>query len=244
MSNMIILRPLPIAAVTTAPATGILNVLTPDPKEVLQTTGGPGTYTIDIDMGQTVSVDTFFAGYMGPSGVLQNVYSATSMGGGRVLVGGGASNSADHGIFKAAAPISSRYFSMNIQNLSVSPWVGIIAISLAFQPTYNREWGGGRPIIDTSVVEPLLGGGFGIGEGARKSGFRWTFGDLSDAEVQSLFELNIDRGNSRPIIVIEDPQDTAGLYRRIHYGLFDRFESYERQNHNQTRWALSMTEWV
>src|SRR5205085_2694676 len=89
-----------------------------------------------------------------------------------------------HGLWRLGAPISHRYHRIAFSpNVAASVTIGVIILGLAFQPTWNREWGGGRQIFDTSSVQELLGGGFGIEEGAVKAGFGWTFGDLTDTEV-------------------------------------------------------------
>jgi hypothetical protein len=244
---MAILRPLPISAVAAALGTGAANLLTPDPKEVWTATNGAGVYYIDLDMGAAVSVDTLFAGHLTPGTGLQ-LHSATGMGTGRVVVGNVGALVAIparplHGFLKLAAPVVSRYWSVGIVAIA-NPSVGIIALGTAFQPTFNREWGGGRFLIDTGAKEELLGGGYAIGEGAIKIGFRWTFGDLTDTDLDALYALAADRGETKPIVVAEDPDATAGLNERLHYGLFGRLEPYERETANRTRWGLSMTEWT
>ena len=122
--------------------------------------------------------------------------------------------------------------------------IGVLLVGLAFQPAHNQEWGAGRQPIDTGVKDPLLGGGFGILEGARKARYRWTLGDLTEAEADALYGLALDQGETSPLLVVEDPDATMGLNERLHYGLFDGFEAYERANPSQTRWGLSVTQWV
>lgn len=248
MSNMIIFKPLPISEVVPQLAsTGAANLLTPDPKEVWAATLGAGAYALYIDMGSAVTIDSLFVGGLNAGAFLYTFYKAADMaGGGLVALYTPAAPTAasPYGFVRLAAPTSSRYFRISIANFSVGPQAGVIALGLAFQPTHNREWGGGRLLIDTGSKERLLGGGFGIGEGVRKAAYQWTFGDLLDAEVEALWDLAKDRGETSPIVVVEDPADTAGLGNRIHYGLFDRFEPYTRQGAGRTRWALSMEEWV
>lgn len=149
-----------------------------------------------------------------------------------------------HGLFRFPAVLA-RFITVAF-NQPANPilQVGLLLVGVAFQPTHNREWGSGRQIVDTGSREPLLGGGFGIGEGVRKAVFRWNLGDLTDAEVESLYDMALDRGETRPILVVEDPDATTGLNERIHYGLFDRFDAYERLGPGRTTWALSVTQWV
>jgi hypothetical protein len=249
MSNMIIFKPLTIAAaaaVVPGSSTGVSNLLTPDPKEVWSGTAGAGVYEIDFDMGGAVTINAILVTGMWPGTSLFGLYSATAMGSGfaGVYLPAGPDNAAPHAFRHLSAPVTSRYWRGIFSGNPGNPVVGILALGLAFQPTHNREWGGGRTVIDTGTKERLRGGGFGIDEGVRKAGYRWVFGDLLDSEVDALWDLALDRGEGRPIVVVEDPADAPGLARRIHYGLFDAFEPYGRQNPGQTRWALSMEEWV
>jgi hypothetical protein len=121
---------------------------------------------------------------------------------------------------------------------------GALIVSRAFQPTWNKEWGSGRRPIDTGSREPLIGGGFGIGRGVRKRAYSWTLGDLPDAEVDAIEDIALACGETSPLVVVEDPEVDAGLVRRIHYGLFDRFEAFERKAVGVTRWSLSIIGWV
>lgn len=254
MSNMVIIKPLTISAVASNNGTPS-NLLTPDPKEVFAFTGGAGQTTIDIDLGSSQSIDSFFLGFITPVGSAPTVgeiqggtaayttssYATTIA----PAVSSVASPPRRHFFTRLAAPVTARYirYSINVVN-GTAYTIGIAQIGLAFQPTYNKEWGSGRQVIDTGGKESLLGGGFGINEGARKAGHRWTLGDLTDAETEALYDVALDRGETRPLLVVEDPAVTTGLNERIHYGLFDRLEPYERANPSQTRWGLSISQWV
>lgn len=245
MSNMIILDPLDVSAVTVSSGTGADNLKTPSPREVW-VAGAAGNATITIDLGAVYAVDTA-------------VLCFTNLAAGDTVT----TETAQAANFSDAAPLDARQVvdSYNITHVlltgalrnarhvrfsiatGATPRVGVVCIGAKFQPTWNREWGGGRQIIDTGSKEALLNGDFGIGEGVRKSGFRWTFGDLTGDETEILYNLGLNRGETRTVVVVEDPDNTAGLIGRIHYGLFDRFEEYSRQNVNLTRWSLSVTGW-
>lgn len=256
MSNMIILRPLPVAAYSGS-YTSIENAFTPDPKEVAVGFHGGSSEYVDIDLGAVVSVDTFFQGFTNalPTAVWA-IQVRETMGGTitSTVLNNTLIRSPDgigpryHALHKTAAPVLARYlriwFAQAATSADPAPRLGVLAVGLAFRPTYNREWGGGRRIIDTGARESLLGGGFGIGEGAIKAAYQWTFGDLSDAETDALYALALARGETRPVIVVEDPDKTAGLMERIHYGLFTRFESFERRSQDKTRWSLTLEQWV
>jgi hypothetical protein len=254
MSNMVIMRPFAPNAINDGNAnlSGIANLLTPDPKEVVFHSSAAGAAVIQVDLGSSQTIDSFFLGNLSyPAGSSLTVQggagsytSATHYSGSLFAPSAGSSPLRQHFFTKLASPVSNRFIQFVINKSAVNATLGVVGVGLSFQPAYNREWGSGRAIVDTGAKEALLGGGFGIGEGARKAAYRWSFGDLQDFEVDRLYELALDRGETRPAVAVEDPDFTTGLNERIHYGLFDRFEAYERQNPQQTRWSLSLTEWV
>jgi hypothetical protein len=254
MSNMAIMKPIAPNAINDGNGNigSMANLLTPDPKEVILHSSGVGGASIQVDLGSSQLIDSFFLGGMSyPSGSSLSITggsgsytSSTHFSGSLVAPSAVSSPQRQFQFVRLSAPVSNRYIQFVLTKGSVNATIGLVLVGLSFQPTYNREWGSGRSIIDTGSKEGLLGGGFGIGEGARKAGYRWTFGDLSDAEIDRLYDLALDRGETRPVVAVEDPDQTTGLNERIHYGLFDKFEAFERQNPSQTRWSLSMSEWV
>lgn len=246
MSNTLILKPLAVTVTpTVSSGTGAANLITDDPKEVW-IAGSAGAATITLDLGVAQPLDTVFLGFtnllMGDKVVVQSG-NASNLSDGVALETRIVIDPLDitHMVFTGTLR-THRYVRASITT-TVTPQAGLMRVGVKFQPTFNREWGSGRAIIDTGSKDPLLGGGFGIGEGTRKSAFRWTFGDLNDDEVDTLYDVAVDRGETRPVVVVEDPAVTVGLGKRIHYGLFDRFEFYERANPRQNRWSLSLQGW-
>jgi hypothetical protein len=236
--------------IVTASGAGVTNpsrVLTPDPKEAAFWTGGAGSITLDL--GAVTSIDTVFAGYTGP--VAMDV--ATSTDGNSFAALPGATLRADdippdlfapiyHAVAIASAPVSARYVRIG-GNFPANTPLGVVAVGRAFVSTWGHEWGAGRPIEDTGTAERLIGGGFGIEEGVRVGGYQWTFGDLTDDEVRALYAIGRDRGSTRSVLVVEDPDRTAGIHERIHWGLA-RFDTYERLAANATRYGLAIRDWA
>ncbi len=255
MSNLLILAPAPIAALVTSRGTPAAALLTPDPKEVWTDIASGTVVTIDIDFGAIVPVDTVFLGFTNSAvgsvwsisgGVASSSAVELKAGGAlRVPDSAGQSPAVTHG-FWTGAPTSVRFLRISATQAGGAPplRIGVVMAGTAFVPQFNKEWGSGRRPIDLSSVTPLPSGGFAIVEGARKRGYTWTFGDLTSTEVDALEAIADDRGQSRPILVVEDPAQTTGLRRRIHYGLFERWRQYDRRNLVQTRWELGIEEWV
>lgn len=260
MANMLIVRPIApkqfgvyAGAQSDGQAgTGAFNLLSPDPKEVYNDGGFGGFRIIEFLFEGNILVDSFFLGFVGeaPGATVDVRYAPlnaaeTSLGLQGVVPTNRTGVTRRHMLVRTPAPVLAgvaRFYVSSQQAARMT--IGIAAVGLSFQPRRNREWGGGRRPIDTGSAEPLPSGGFGIGEGVVKSSFRWTFGDLDDDELDRLDELAMDRGNRRPVIVVENPDVDARLHQRIHYGLLDRFEFQERRNVALNRWALGVTDWV
>ena len=259
MSNLLIIRPQPIVAVTNTGGIGSPgNILTPDPKEVA-TLSGSAQWTFDVDLGAAYLVDSFFLGHHnlpadGASGLgtitggtaspTTTTFSSAAPGSSRAPSSFAAPRR-QHDFLRLGAPVNARYFRIWVNNAQPGTrYFGIFAVGLAFQPAFNHEWGSGRQPIDLSSVSELPSGGFGIEPGAKKSAWKFQVGDLSDTETQILWDLAEQVGISMPVLVCEDPDRTAGLNERLHYGLFTNPEAYERMSPNRARWSFQVKQWV
>jgi hypothetical protein len=245
-----------IPAIVASRGSGAANLLSADPKEVWADSAVGSAATIDIDLGGVHPLNSVFLGYIhgadpaaswtitgGVAAYAEMVLKAA--GPLRVPDVAGELLAISHGLW-FGADASVRYLRLSITQPEGSPalMAGVLLVGHAFQPDFNREWGSGRRPIDTGTATPLPGGGFGIAEGARKLGFTWTFGDLGEADVLALEDIALACGETRPLLVVEDPAPSAGLRRRIHYGLFEKFKAFERRNRVQTRWELGIEQWV
>lgn len=246
MKSMAIMRPTPISAIG-GTFEGVARLLTPDPKEAAVTAGG--AKTIDIDLGSAQAIDTLFLGYTNDSGAGSlavtygaGSYTTTAL----AAVPVAASNlfaPRRHFVSVLDAPIVARYIRLSA-TFPAGFSAGAIAVGHAFRPTWGYETGGGRFITDTGSATRLFGGGFGIDEGARVGGWKWTLGDLQNAEVDQLYAIAMDRGTTRTLLVVEDPDQTAGLCERTHWGLFQGLDAYERVDPLNTKWALTVGDWA
>lgn len=255
MANLLILSPATIAAIATSRGTGGQNLLSPHPLEVWLDDSAGTAATISIDLGAARPIDTLFLGYVlppavgatwsitgGVAGYAEVTLAAT--GPLRVPDVAGRFPSLSHGFWHGSSS-TVRYVRITVTQPagSAALSVGIVQLGASFVPKFNKEWGSGRRVIDTGTVTPLLDGGFASVEGVRKSAYFWTFGDLTDTELDLLHDLALDRGTSRSVLVVENPANTAGLRRRLHYGLFGAFKQHERLSPGRTRWELSIEEW-
>ena len=123
-------------------------------------------------------------------------------------------------------------------------FMGVFAAGKAFRPELPEEYGGGRPIIDTGTATRVFGGGFAIDEAARAGGWQWTLSELSDAERSRLYAIVWRMGQTRTLLVVEDPDQTDGLNERIHWSLVGKIDPYERRDANLNRYAMSVLDWA
>ncbi len=246
MSVLAIVRPLTLNNVAGS-MPGAARLMTPDPKEAA--IGDGGAETIDIDLGSVQSIDTIFLGYTsaaagetvsftyGPTG-----YTTTS--GGTIPAGDTEMLSPKRHFVKVlSAPISARYIRIS-GTFAAGYAIGVVVVGLAFRPTWGHEFGSGRTVETTGTAERLFGGGFGIDDGVTAGGWQFTLGDLQPADLKKLYAIARDRGETKSILIIEDPDPTGDLSDRCHWGLFRKLEAYERLNPLDTRWSLQIGDWA
>lgn len=264
MANMVLLQGYAPAALTTNGTAGA-NLLTPDPKEVWLATPGQisGSTTVslvDLDYGVDYGIDTIWLGHTNAvPGTQWYIVAAATQAGlntGTVLLSQTTlaapsnRNPPRHGLWMGSFNVFRWWRVVIVQPTSAGVFTaGVLMLGKRFQPVWNREAGDGRRPIDLGAVERLRGGGFGRRRGAIKLAYEWVFGDLTDTDLDRLAFLISDpvdgAGQTDPVLVIEDPDNTAGLAERMHYGLFTGLDVFERTLPGvRSRWRLSMEEWT
>lgn len=256
MSRLLIVQPLPIAAIAASRGVGAANLLSPDPKEVWADDAVGASASIVVDLGALRTIDTVFLGFVEPpaAGATWSVKANSGSGADfwlqtetalRVTDVAGTFPARTHALWFGAAR-AVRVLTIFLDQPVGSPplTAGVVVIGKAFVADLGQEWGAGRQPIDSGTVTELPSGGFAVVEGARKARFSWTFGDLSQAETDQLEQIALALGETAPGLVIEDADRTAGLNNRIHYGLFEKWNQFERRNRRQTRWEVGIKQWI
>ena len=255
MSRLMIVEPRLIAAAAASRGTGADNLRSVNPKEAWVDSATGGTVTITIDLGAPVEIDTIMLGY-----VLGSVAATSwSITGGlvsadqaviqaptvlRVPDVPGRFAAVSHGLWTGVAR-TVRYLAIALTHPGPARLsAGVLVIGKAFSPELGQDWGGGRQPIDTGIATALPDGGFATVEGVVKSSFACTFSDLSEVETLLLEKIAEGLGTTRPGLLIEDVTRSAGLIARMHYGVFGKWKSFERRNRAQTRWDISIEQWV
>jgi len=249
MSGVLIVKPEPHGAPPNVAGSGAVNLLTPSPKEVWV---APSTAPVEIqiDLGVPTTIDSFFLGYTNAApGATWALATKTAPGAGHSGLHDGPMRAADslgprhHAFKRLAAPVTSRYFSIALYQAGPTPiYAGALILGQAFEK--YRERGSDRTLIDTGIRNDLPDGGFNTGDGVVKAQFAFSFVDLTDEERNRLYAIKRDRGLRKPVLVVEDADLAAGQNEAIHYGVFERFQAYERTNPRKTRWAGSVLQWL
>lgn len=264
MSNILIMAPWTPFAVSTSRGTGTANLLKASPKAVWQDSLNDGSDAhINIDLGGDALIDTVAligtnaaagAAWAITSGTaVENSYTASQ----RTVVPSPplrAPSAAPQqfrpvvwpALHVAAAPFTARYIRVYVNQPggAGAMQVGAVLAGLAFRPTWNKEWESGRGFIDTGTRTRLPDGGLAVVEGVAVPTYQWVLGDLSDDEIELLWALKRDRRTTRPTLVVEDPDATAGLAERIHYGTFTNIEAFSRRQASKSRWACQFEDWL
>ena len=256
MSKLLILAGLPIAHLEATRGAETGNLLRSDPREVWRDEASGSPVQLRLDMGSVQVIDTIFLGHADPlpagatwsirggvAGYEEMVIAAPSQM--RVIDPiSSASRSGSHALWHSD-PVAVRYLVIEmVQPAGAAPIsAGSLMVGQAFSPQFNQEWGAGRGVTDTGRATRLAGGGFAIVEGVRRGSYSWSFGDLSDDETDALYDIQLQCGETRPVLVIEDPARSVGQLHRIHYGRFASLKPYKRRNPAQTRWELEVEEW-
>lgn len=252
--KLLIIEPKPVIGIQSAHGsdTNHQNVLTNDPKEVW-TSPDIGTRALTLDFGVPVTVDSFYIGFTNADADAtvrpQSAVDAAGTGGINLtaplqLRAADCKTTRSSAMVRLPAPVTHRYLRFPFENNTPAWQVGIIRVGLAFEAEWDREWGSGRRPIDTGRSTALLSGGFGTQEGARKAGYSWTFGDLTEAELETLWGIFLRTGTTNPVVVNEVDGATVGANEKLHYGLFQRLDPFERRDPNATKWGMEMEEWI
>jgi hypothetical protein len=255
MKQLLIAKPVDwsIMGAATAGGAGLDNLLTPDPKEAWITSNA-AAQTVRALFAAPTTIDTAHLGFTDlPHGTTVDFYTFTNADGtgeaalGSYAVDNPTGDSRPRHAFAQGAPRANvrGIRATMTQPAARAAIVGVMSAGLALAPYWGHEYGAGRFVIDTGTKERLFGGGFGIQLGARAGGYQWTFGDLTEEEVEALYKLALDAGETASVLVIENPDTVEpGLNERVHWSIIDKIEAYERFAPGASRWAFKVLDWA
>lgn len=244
-----------VAAISASRGSGVENVLTNDPKEVWTDAAVGSAANIDIDLGavRPISTVALCGLYDAAAGATWTIsggasgYAETTLKASGALraVDGAVVNNPTHALWNGAT-FNIRYLRISLVQPGGEPVLklGRVIAGSGFTPTFNKEWGAGRGIVDTGTATRLPSGGIATVEGARFGSYAWTLGDLTDVEVETLYGLQRAHGETLPLLVVEDPDATYGQAERIHYGCLVSLRRFERRSPGRTRWEFTVEEWI
>lgn len=249
MSGTLIVAGDDVSAIAVSSGTGADNLLSQSPREVWMAASAT-PQTIDIDMGQVVPIDSFFIGATNATAdAVWTVFRGASMGdeeqeimAPRLCRAADSLGPTHHAFHRLAQPVSSRFFRIRISQGGADPfYAGRVLLGLAFEQF--RELGGGRQPVDTGSRTSQADGGFGTAAGIVKALFNFSFIDLDDNDLRRLWAIAYKVGLRIPCVTVEDADLASGQNEAIHYGVFQTFQPYDRQEPGASRWAFSHEEW-
>ena len=263
MSDVLIIEPFTIGQdmskpfFTVSAGTGAANLVSDDPRELF-ICGAPGNATlIDINLGVDTLFDTIYLGNTDAKagdtwGLSYGTSAAATVTTTQFftdpirLASEGLAAARGPALFRFAVPIARRYIRLTLFRPAgvgaVPLQVGNLVVGNALRTTHGREIGEVRTGFDAGVRTRLEDGGLTTVEAPFIEGFKWTFGDLSDAELKTLLGIRKRRKTTRPILVIEDGE--AVVTESLHYCTFIELEAYNRLDPRKTRWALTVEDWL
>jgi hypothetical protein len=271
MSNGIIVQPIALfgkilavaGSVSVDSAFPITALFDPQPKTIVQTQPtGAGSYNliIDFDLGADMQIDTIAVLFTNlQPGAAWQLSAATQAQGAAYLATVPANfvstsfgvlpintPSRQHGIWAGSA-ITMRFLRINLVAPASNERVlriGNIVIGARVPLAWNFELGSGRKIEDQSIIRTLPGGETSAERGGRTPLFRATWSNIADTEMRAIYALLLDLGTSAPLLIVEDPDLTAGLNERIHYGLLTGLDFTERSQEDKQRIDLTIREMI
>lgn len=260
MSNILILSPhavASIAATSQNPSFPAAQLLDAQPR-VIWRASAPLAVVIDIDLGKDQSVDTVFLGFTNASASSVWVINMASEAEGTAYFSNSASIAKDATFLAAEANSgverphafwtgparTARHIRLTLSGGGQIFEAGVVMVGRAFVPRYNIEWGAGRGVTDLSQINTLRGGTADVLQDAIIPTYRFTLGDLEDAEVRALWKTIKAHGRSKPLLVVENPGLSEGLQEAIHYGALRDIAEYERLNPLKSRWEFTIQQWV
>jgi hypothetical protein len=223
------------------------NLISDDPREVWLDTGGAGSYQIDIDLGVNTEWDVISlvnvtsgsaATWMitGGAGYATETYLAPAMlrlpSEDGVITSGPA-------LFWSPIVRLGRYIRITITpNGAPVNSIGRLCLGKSWKPTLPREFGAGRPPLDTGTRTRLDNGGLATVSGHLLSGFRWVFADLDPADLKRLWGMYRRLRTTEPFLLVEDPEE--GFAEGHHYCTFIDLEAFERNDASKSRMVMSV----
>lgn len=249
MSGTLIIAGEDVSAITVSSGTGAENLLSRSPREVWAA-ASTAPQTIDIDLGTIMLIDSFFVGSTNAApDATWTVFCGSAMGAGlaeimppRLCRAADSLGPTHHAFHRLAQPVSGRFFRIQIRQSGADPfYAGRVLLGLAFEQF--RELGGGRQPVDTGARSSQSDGGFGMSSGIVKALFNFSFIDLDDNDLRRLWAIAYKVGLRIPCVTVEDADIASGQNEAIHYGVFQTFQPYDRQEPGSSRWAFSHEEW-
>ena len=261
MGELLIIEPIDLRyqgaapRITISAGMGGANLITNDPREIwIDTNSGNGRF-IEIDLGKDVEYDAIYLGNTNAeAGNVWSIEWGLEVHQGypgayfysfpmRLPAADGMVTPRGDCLYLAPAKVTARYIRITVSRAFGTPLeIGRVIIGKAFRPLYSKETGSSRTPTDTGARNRLDDGGLVTVSGSLTCGFKWVFGDLSDADANALWGIMRRRRTTEPILVIED--DASLSAESVHYCTMNELEGYVRADPSKNRIAMTVEDWL
>lgn len=227
------------------------NMNTDDPREVWVDVPAAGSAVIYIDFGVDTTWDTVsLVNVTAGAAATWTIWGGNNFGQISYLVdtlmrlpsedGVSASGPA---LYWTPIPKVGRYIAIYITpNGAPTNTVGRLVVGKSWKPGNPREFGAGRPPIDTGSRTRLDNGGLSTVSGHLLSGFKWVFADLDPADLKRLWGMYRRLRTTEPFLLVEDPEEA--IAEGHHYCTFTELEAYERNDASKSRMVMAVEDWT
>lgn len=262
MSELLIIEPIDLAfgagdgprLLSVSDGSGGANLVTYDPREIWRLVNPGQADFIDVDLGADMQFDTVYLGNTNaePLSSLWAIRTGTQAQGASVTIRMDGLQMVmpvedqreprGPSLFISPNMITARYLRINVFKPTFPQLeIGNLIIGKAYRPFYNKERGAQRVPFDSGTRTRLSDGSLSTVSGRLISGFKWVFGDLSEAETKALWGIIRRRRTTEPVVLIEDADNLSA--ESTHYCTLTDLQPYTRLDPRKTRWELSAEDW-
>jgi hypothetical protein len=227
------------------------NLNSKDPREVWLDVSVTGSYQIDIDLGVAIDWDLVaLINVSASSAASWAITGGTGFGATSYLPTTPLRLASEDGNIPSGP---ARFWSPNVINgryirLTITPnggplnSIGRLIVGKSWKPSLPREFGAGRPPVDTGSRTRLDNGGLATVSGHLLSGFKWVFADLEPADLKRLWGMYRRLRTTEPWLLDEDPAEAFA--ENVHYCTFIDLEAYERNDASKSRMVMTVEDVV
>jgi hypothetical protein len=238
-----IMRLLPTTAVAGSAGMAPWSAVIDDQPKVAATAVTAGPNSVDIDFGSVQAWDSLFVGFhnASPTATLaasygSGGYTEASWVSGAPMRLAGAPGPRYDTLLEGFA-VNSRYVRITFSHGVSGFFVGAVGVGQRFTPTVPQDWESKTGFRDTGARTKLDAGGVAIRRGERVRTLTWTWGRLTDAELDKLDAMVGELGETSPLVTWAELSD-PGAWRRLAFGYLDQMTPWTPITTGEAEWEF------